>query len=125
MNTNTKTTGSGLLGYQRYSNLGTSTDRSGMFEILPGSDDYETIDNGGSGSGSGSGLTFDWNKIDYNGIAGTIASMIESLFGKRDKYNAQIYQQINQQQQKTIMILWVVIGLMLALGVVLLIRKTK
>lgn len=55
----------------------------------------------------------------------TTGSVLSSIFGSGDKYRANALEIINDQQRKTTAILWVVIGLMAALGVVLLIRKTK
>ena len=81
-------------------------------------------EDGLANASSGSGI-FDWNKIDWNKGLDSVTDLISNIWGNSDKYQAQALQQINKQQSTTMTILWVVIGLMVALGVVLLIRKTK
>ena len=73
-------------------------------------------------SSSASGL-FNWGIVDK--LITTTGTVLSNIYGTGDKYRASALQEINEQQQKTTAILWVVIGLMAALGVVLLIRKTK
>lgn len=114
MNINKTNTGSGLIGNNRYSG----------YYLFPMADDPSSSENEAPGASSGSGSSA-FDKIDYNGLAGTIGSIIQSIFGKSDQYVAESYKLMYENQQKTTMVLWVVIGLMLALGVVLLIRKTK
>lgn len=63
--------------------------------------------------------------IDWAGGLGSLTNLFSSIFGKSDKYTAQAYATMYKEQQRITTILWVVIGLMVALGVVLLIRKTK
>ena len=115
---------------KRYSNAGVS----GMFVELPGSDDYSELpanyyNSGGlSGGQSGSGTTgsgaFDWNNF-FNGITHVGETFISSYWNKGSDVQASANYQLYKESQKTTYILWAVIGLMLALGVVLLIRKTK
>ena len=67
-----------------------------------------------------------WNWDSFvSGVFNLAGTVLPSIFGKSDKYQAQAYQQMYNQQKQTTTVLWVVIGLVLALGVVLLIRKTK
>lgn len=68
---------------------------------------------------------FDWDKIDWNEGLSSLTKMFGDIFGTSDKAVVNAQNQIINQQEKTMTILWVVIGLMAALGVVLLIRKTK
>lgn len=98
-----------------YSN-GTVVDTGNVFTEIPGSDDYSDI-NGGPSSGS----SVNWNSIAN--MFSTLGSAVSSIWGKGDKYVAQAYQTMYKEQQRTNTILWVVIGLVLALGVFLLVRK--
>lgn len=67
--------------------------------------------------------SFDWSLISgwINGLGG----IVTGLWGKSDKYVANMYGQLYDQQKKTNTVLWVVIGLVIALGVFLVVRKTK
>ena len=67
---------------------------------------------------------FDWSKLDFAGMLNSITTMVSNVWGKGDKYMAQAYQKMLDQQQKTNTVLWVVIGLVVALGVYLVVRKT-
>lgn len=73
---------------------------------------------------SNDSTTFDWSKLDYKGVLDSITGMFSNIFGKGDKYAAMAYQKMYDQQKQTNVILWVVIGLVVALGVVLIVRKT-
>lgn len=108
---------------RRYSNYG-----SGLlsnFQEIEGSSDYTELpaDYYTSSSSSGSGL-FDWNAFS-TGILNLGDSFVSSYFGKGDSYRATAYSEMLKSEQRTNTILWVVIGLILALGVFLVIRKTK
>lgn len=92
---NTSKTKSGVFGAQRYSN----SDPTG-WEVALG-------------------------KLDISGMFNSLTNMASSIWGKGDKYMAQAYAKMFEQQQKTNTVLWVVIGLVVALGVFLVIRKTK
>ncbi len=81
---------------------------------LPGGSSY-TDPSGSSGS------WFDWNS--FNQSLGTVSNLISNLFSPSWKWQNQTNSQLYQQEKRTNTILWVVIGLILALGVVLLIRK--
>lgn len=82
-----------------------------------------TTGTGTTGTGTSSGSGFDWGQV--GGWLATLGSTFGSIFGTGDKYTAQAYKTMYDQQQRTNTILWVVIGLVLALGVVLVIRRTK
>ena len=69
--------------------------------------------------------SFDWSKLDYSGMLNSITEMVSNVWGKGDKYMTQAYQKMLDQQQKTNTVLWVVIGLVVALGVYLVVRKTN
>lgn len=71
---------------------------------------------------SGSGF---WSGIDINAALTDVTKMVSSIFSPSSKWQAQSNYQMYQQEKQTNTILWVVIGLILALGVVLLLRKTK
>lgn len=64
---------------------------------------------------------FDWDK--FNQTLSVIGSTISNLFSPSWKYQNQTNSELYRQEKRTNTILWVVIGLMVALGVVLLIRK--
>ena len=91
----TSETKSGVFGTQRYSN----SEASGWESAL--------------------------GKLDISGMFNSLTSMASSIWGKGDKYMAQAYAKMYEQQQRTNTVLWVVIGLVVALGVFLVIRKTK
>lgn len=61
--------------------------------------------------------------FDWNAAVSDTTTMLGSIFGTSDKYTAKAYSTMYKQEQRTNTILWVVIGLMVALGVVLLVRK--
>ena len=69
------------------------------------------------------GLSF--GTIDINSILNSLGTTASNIWGTGDKYMVQAYQKMYDQQQKTNTVLWVVIGLVVALGVVLIIRKSK
>lgn len=66
-----------------------------------------------------------YENIDWGGGLNSITSLFSNIFGKSDKYVGQMYQQMYKQQQRTTTILWCVIALIVALGVVLVVRKAK
>lgn len=103
---------------RRYSNFG-----SGMFEELPGSDDYTTLPSNFYNT------TSTWTSQDTISVVNTGANLIDSvlraIFGKSSTVLANSYYQQYEQEKRTNTILWVVLGLVLALGVFLVIRKTK
>lgn len=104
----------------KYSNF-----QSGLFNELPATGDQTDLPEGyfSSSSSSGSGL-FNWNQFS-TGIIGLADSFVTSFFGKEDSYRATAYSEMLQNEKRTNTVLWVVIGLILALGVFLVIRKTK
>lgn len=78
----------------------------------------------GNGS-SGSGWTSQ-NTVDVvNTGASALTTILTSIFGRNNQYLANSYSTMYNQEKRTNTILWVIIGLVLALGVVLVIRKTK
>lgn len=90
--------------------------------------------NGNSGSGLLSGgstttTTGSWtsqNTVDViNTGAGLVQTVLTSIFGRNNIQQAQYTNELYKQEQRTNTILWVVLGLVLALGVFLVIRKTK
>ena len=84
---------------------------------------YSNAETTSSGT-STSGGSFDWGSFSTN-LLNSATTLLGSIFGKSDKYKADAYETLYQQEQRTNTILWVVIGLVVALGVVLVIRKTK
>ncbi len=71
----------------------------------------------------------DWTSQDTVGVINTGASLIQNvvnaIFGRSDQYRADALNQMYTQEKRSNTILWVVIGLVLALGVFLVVRKTK
>ena len=100
---------------KRYSDY----DASGVFQTIPGSSDYTELPasyySGASSSTSG---------LISSGI-NAARDVLVSIFGKGDKYQVQALQLLNEEQRKTTYILWAIIGLVAAVGTVLLIKKTK
>ena len=66
-----------------------------------------------------------WQTLDLSGMFKSLTEMVTGIFGKGDKYVANMYSKMYEEQKKTTTVLWVVIGLVVALGVYLVIRKTK
>lgn len=114
---NTNITKSGAI-RPRYSNAGVG---SGMFVNLGVGGDYSDVATKTTYSASGSG--FDIDAAIQSGMS--LLQSIVGLFSPSSKYTSQMYKQQYEQQKQTTTILWVVIGLVIALGVVLVIRKTK
>ena len=105
----------------RYSNA--SAVDMGLFKQIEGSDDKTDLpENYYSTTSSGS--SFDWGQFftDLLGIGNTFVS---SYWNKGDSYRADAYEQMLVNEKRTNTILWVVIGLVVALGVFLVIRKNK
>lgn len=109
---------------RRYSNYGSGL--LSQFDTIEGSDDYVNLPadyySTTSSSGSGSGL-FNWNQFS-TGVLNLADSFVNSFFGKGDSYRATAYEEMLNNEKRTNTILWVVIGLILALGVFLIVRKT-
>lgn len=77
-----------------------------------------TTTNGTGTSGSGLFANFDLNKgLD------TVGSTLSNIFGNNGKYEASAYRSMYDESQSTNTVLFVALGLVLALGVFLLIRK--
>lgn len=116
----------------RYSNWTTGDGGSGMFVDLGTTGDYSDVTthqtynaDGTPYASSNSG----WSSQDTvntinNGINAT-ASVLNSIFGHNYQWQSEAVSTMYQQEKRTNTILWIVIGLILALGVVLVIRKTK
>lgn len=109
---------------QRYSNLdpnnyslgGSWDSYGGNSGLLPS----------GTTSSSSSGGWTPQNTVDVvNTGAGLIQTVLTSIFGRNNVQQAQYTNQLYQNERRTNTILWVIIGLVVALGVVLIIRKTK
>lgn len=110
---------SGVIGKRRYSNY-----PGDVFQELTGSDDYTQLPENYYNSG-GSGWTSQ-NTVDtINTGANLLQTVLTSIFGHNNIQQAQYANELYRQEQRTNTILWVVLGLVLALGVVLVIRKTK
>ena len=102
--------------YRRYSNA--STVDLDQFKRLEDSDDYSNLSDAPSSS------SFDWNNF-LNSLFGSASSVLTSIYGKGDTWRANAVEWQLNQEKRTNAILWVVIGLMVALGVYLVIRKNK
>ncbi len=88
-------------------------------EVIPGGTLPEVTVTASGGSSSGSG--FNWDGL--TNILNIVGNSISNLFSPSSKWQNEMNSQLYQQEKRTNTILWVVIGLMVALGVVLLIRK--
>lgn len=108
---------------KRYSNLD-----PGNYTLGGSWDSYGG--NSGLLSGTGSGTTGSgWtaqNTVDtINTGARALTTILTSIFGRNNIQQASYATEMYRQEQRTNTILWVVIGLVLALIVFLVIRKTK
>lgn len=72
---------------------------------------------------SGSGA-FDWGGLASSFI-NAASSVATSIWGNNNAWQANAYNTMYQQEKRTNTVLWVIIGLIVALGVFLVIRKTK
>lgn len=84
--------------------------------------EHENTDNSGSGGNSSSG--FSWGNF-FSDLFGLGNTFVSSYWNNGDKVVAQYNAEMLRKQERINTILWVVIGLVVALGVVLVIRKTK
>lgn len=112
---------SGPLG-RRYSNWfgGNSSGLLNDDEIGP------RLEDGSFYSGGSSGGWTSQNTVDViNTGASTLQTILTSIFGRNNIQQANYASELYKQEQRTNTILWVILGLVLALGVVLVIRKTK
>lgn len=115
----------------RYSNW-TNGEGSGMFVDMGTTGDYSDVTthqtynaNGTPYASSGNGWSAsDTANLINNGL-NTTASVLNSIFGHNYQWQSEAVSTMYQQEKRTNTILWIVIGLILALGVVLVIRKTK
>lgn len=105
---------------KRYSNLD-----PGNYSLGGSWDSYGGNSGLLSGSGTGSGWT-PQNTVDViNNGASALTTILTSIFGRNNIQQANYATEMYRQEQRTNTILWVVIGLVLALIVILVIRKTK
>lgn len=68
-------------------------------------------------SGSGS--------FDVNGAINSVSSLLAAIFGKSDKYTANAYQTLYNQERKTNTMLWIGVGLAVLLAFIFLVRNKK
>lgn len=105
---------------KRYSNLGPVSDPYADF----GSWDKLGGTSGLLGNSSKDGEGFDLDGFLTSLINGG-TSVLNTMYNKEDKWRANALESQLKSEKRTTTILWVVIGLVLALGVVLVVRKTK
>lgn len=74
-------------------------------------------------NGTGSG-TFNWTSF-VDSLLNSANTIVPSIWGNQNQWQATALNQQLEAERKTNTILWVVIGLVLALLVFLVIRKTK
>lgn len=120
------THGSGLIG-KRFSNW-QDDPGSGLFVdpgVTGGNPDVTTRETSANNGSSGSGWTSEQTVETIKTGASTIESILNSIFGRNNIQQANYATALYNQEKRTNTILWVVIGLLLAMGVVLVIRKTK
>lgn len=98
---------------------------SGLFVDLGVGGDYsdvathQTYNSDGTPS---SGSSFSWGNF-WNNLVTSASSVATSIWGNNSQWQANAYNTMYEQEKRTNTILWVVIGLVVALGVVLIIRK--
>lgn len=100
--------------YRRYSNYDPAE-----APIGPTMEDGSFTCNQGSGSG-----TFNWGGF-INNLLDSGTTIVTSIFGKDNKWQVEGLSAQLEAERKTNTILWVVIGLVLALIIFLVVRKTK
>lgn len=66
---------------------------------------------------------FNWDSVNWNQGFDSLTHMLEGIFSPSTKWTSQMNAELYNQEKRTNTILWVIIGLMVALGVVLLVRK--
>jgi len=108
---------------RRYSHYTTDPVTGMPIVIATNEDGSVYTGNGGSSAGSGSASTWNWGYLTQ--IVNSLGNVASNIWGNGSNYQASAYQNMYNQQKQTNTILWVVIGLVLALGVVLIVRKTK
>ena len=117
---------SGVIGGSRYSNWYGGTG-GGLFTDLGTTGDYSDVETHQTYTytGSNGGWTSQ-NTVDtINTGANLLQNVLTAIFGRNNIQQANYANELYKQEQRTNTILWVVLGLVLALGVVLVIRKTK
>lgn len=107
---------------KRYSNLdpGNYT-LGGSFDSYG---DTAGLMGGQSSSGTTGSGAFDWNGL-VQGVLGLGNTFVSSFWNNGAQTQANYTNQLYRQEQRTNTILWVVLGLVLALGIFLVVRKTK
>lgn len=100
--------------YRRYSNYDPNA-----APIGPTMEDGSFTYNQGTGSG-----TFNWTSF-VNSLLDSANTIIPSVWGNQNQWQVNALSNQVEAERKTNTILWVVIGLVLALLVFLVIRKTK
>lgn len=103
----------------RYSNFA-----SGVFQELPATDDKTDLPADFYDSGSSSGSSFNWGSF-FKDLFSSATSITTGIWGNTANAQLAAYNTMYEQEKRTNTILWVVIGLVVALGVVLVIRKSK
>lgn len=112
---------SGVIGKRKYSNyyLWEGGDGPSSSEAdAPYNQTGSSLGQDTSGSGS-----FDYGLI--GGWLNSLGNIVTSIWGSSGNVQADMLNEQLRQERRTTTILWVIIGLVLALGVVLVIRKTK
>lgn len=112
-----------ISGAFRYSNYPDYT-VSGVFQEIPGSNDYSNLSEAPSTPAGSSSSGFDWGNF-FSNLFSSATSITTSIWGHNNQWQTQAYNTMYQQERRTNTILWVVIGLVVALGLFLVIRKTK
>lgn len=105
--------------YRRYSNATPFVDLGVQGDYS----DVNTHETFAYNKGGGSGM-FDWGGF-LEKLLDSGTSIVGSIWGKSDKWRADALDAQLESEKKTNTILWVVIGLVLALLVFLVVRKTK
>lgn len=104
---------------RRYSNFGENALPS--FEDMGGAGG---LTGGQSSSGTTGSGAFDWNAT-IQGILNLGNTFVRSFWNNGAQQQANYTNELYKQEQRTNTILWVVIGLVLALGIFLVVRKSK
>lgn len=99
---------------------------SGIFQDLGTGGDYSDVTThqtyNADGTPVSGGSSSDWSSF-WSHLIDASSSVVTSIWGNNSQWQANAYNTMYEQEKRTNTILWVIIGLVVALGVVLIIRK--
>lgn len=97
---------------------------SNIFQELPASDDVTELPANYYNSSTSTGSSFNWGSFLSN-LINTGGSVATAIWGKDQSNQNAALSTLYQQEKRTNVILWVVIGLVVLLALFLVIKKSK